>query len=84
MKLKTFGAGSKAETISLHVLGGGYDPEVQRVVLVVRSDNDSVGSIAFDVAEARRIAGMLIADTPEVTRVPVVAVDSMVTKGERE
>lgn len=54
------------------------------MILVVRSDNESVGSVAFDIPEARRIATMLTADTPEVTRVPVVAVDAvLLPKGEK-
>lgn len=71
MKLKLFNGKATAQV--LHVQGGGYDAEQARVVLFVQSAaGEAVGTLTFDIVEARRVGQLLLQDTPTVSRVGTV------------
>ena len=67
MKLKLFGT-TATEPVNLTLLNGGYDAESGRVVLMVRNDEQS-GTLALDVNEARKLAGILSTGIPDVKMV---------------
>jgi hypothetical protein len=67
MKVKLFNG--TLISLSLQVVAGGYDPEVGRVTLMVKGENDQAGTLLFDVSEARRIRALLTEGVPEVERV---------------
>jgi hypothetical protein len=66
MKLKLHN-GTYACT-NLEAIAGGFDPDLGKVVLVVKGDAGVAGTILFDASEAVRIGAML-ATTPPVKRV---------------
>lgn len=67
MKLKLFNG--TLTSLSLTLVAGGYDPEVGRVVLVVRGDGDQAGTLQVDVAEAGKMIALLSANLPKVEKV---------------
>ena len=67
MKIKLFNG--NIIVLELKVMAGGYDTEAGRVSLMVHGVEGQAGTVQFDVAEARKVAGMLTATLPEVTRV---------------
>ncbi len=68
MRIKLFNG--LVTTTQLSILGGGYDPDSQRVQLIVRGEQDkTAGVVTFDVNEAYRVAELLQANLPKVQRV---------------
>ena len=71
MKLKLFG-GSSPIVQQVTLLAGGYDADSGKVTFVVRGEEDNqAGSMTMDLAEARRVLGML-EKLPSVERVGLV------------
>jgi hypothetical protein len=68
LKLKLFGKDTTT-VIPLTLLAGGYDIDHGRVTVMVKSDDDRAGTLNLEVSEARKLAEMLLAHTPEVERV---------------
>lgn len=68
MKLKLFTDTGGLAPLALNILNGGYDPEVGRVVLVVRNDAMS-GTLSLDVSESRSLLSLLNANVPNIEKV---------------
>jgi hypothetical protein len=66
MKIKLFNG--VHTNVTLSVIGGGYDSEIGRVVLVVQGDDKLAGTIQLEPAEAGRL-GTILATAPKVERV---------------
>ena len=77
MKLKLFGT-TATDPINLTLLNGGYDCESGRVVLMVRNDESS-GTLALDVNEARKLAAILTTGIPDVKMVEPPVLTGKVT-----
>ena len=59
--------------LELNVTGGGYDPELGRVVLIVQSDHGQAGTLHLDPSEAARVAGLISTNLPKIERIEVPA-----------
>jgi hypothetical protein len=69
MKLKLFSKVLPPAFSAFAVVVGGLDTDTAKMVFVVKSDDDTSGTLTMDPSEARRLAELIQATVPAVTKV---------------